>query len=132
MEPPFRWDDDRRFLLRCELDAAFFRLYLPADANGEWCHENEESTEDIVRLKANFATPRDAASYIMDSFSIVRRRDEEKYDSDYRTKRVILEIYDALADACRTGHPYQTCLNRKRSAAPTLIRGGGVWNADAL
>ena len=25
--PPFRWDDARRFLLRCELDAAFFHLY---------------------------------------------------------------------------------------------------------
>jgi hypothetical protein len=22
--PPFRWNEDRRFLLRCELDAAFF------------------------------------------------------------------------------------------------------------
>ena len=26
--PPFRWDEERRFLLRCELDAAFFHLYL--------------------------------------------------------------------------------------------------------
>lgn len=34
--PPFRWDEDRRFLLRCELDATFFHLYLPADANGDW------------------------------------------------------------------------------------------------
>ena len=24
---PFRWDESRRFLLRCELDAAFFHLY---------------------------------------------------------------------------------------------------------
>ena len=34
--PPFRWDEDRRFLIRAELDAAFFHLYLPADANGDW------------------------------------------------------------------------------------------------
>ena len=33
--PPFRWDEDRRFLLRCELDAAFFHLYLPAEEDGE-------------------------------------------------------------------------------------------------
>ena len=26
---PFRWSDNRRFLLRCELDAALFHLYLP-------------------------------------------------------------------------------------------------------
>jgi hypothetical protein len=25
--PPFRWDEERRFLLRCELDAASFHLY---------------------------------------------------------------------------------------------------------
>src|SRR5207249_245734 len=34
--PPFRWKDQRRFLLRCELDAAFFHLYLPSESNGEW------------------------------------------------------------------------------------------------
>jgi hypothetical protein len=33
MAPPFRWDEDRRFLLRAELDAAFFHLYLRADVN---------------------------------------------------------------------------------------------------
>ena len=26
--PPFRWAEERRFLLRCDLDAAFFHLYL--------------------------------------------------------------------------------------------------------
>ncbi len=25
--PPFRWDEERRFILRCELDAAYFHLY---------------------------------------------------------------------------------------------------------
>jgi hypothetical protein len=37
-------------------------------------------------------------------------KDEEKH-GEYRTKRVILEIYDAMADAIRTGRPYQTRLN---------------------
>ena len=32
--PPFRWDQERRFQLRCELDAAFFHLYLGSDE--EW------------------------------------------------------------------------------------------------
>jgi hypothetical protein len=50
-------------------------------------------------------------AYIMDTFPIVRRRDEEKYDGDYRTKRVILEIYDALVESIRTGQPYQTRLD---------------------
>jgi hypothetical protein len=37
--PPFRWDEDRRFLLRCELDAAFFHLYLGSE--DEWRQQPE-------------------------------------------------------------------------------------------
>jgi hypothetical protein len=49
-------------------------------------------------------------AYIMDTFPIVKRKDEEKW-GDYRTKRVILETYDAMAEAIRTGRPYQTLLD---------------------
>jgi hypothetical protein len=108
--PPFRWDEERRFLLRCELDAAFFHLYLEADVNGDWRLAERETEEDRKRLKASFPTPRDAVAYIMDTFPIVKRRDEEKY-GEYRTKRVILEIYDAMAEAARTAIPYQTRLD---------------------
>jgi hypothetical protein len=80
---PFRWNDDRRFLLRCELDAFYFHFY------------------GIVR---------DDAGYIMDTFPITRRKEEQQY-GEYRIKRVILEIYDAMAEAQRTGTPYQTRLD---------------------
>lgn len=80
--PPFRWDSKRRFLLRCELDAAFLHLY---------------------------GLPRDDAAYILDTFPIVRKTDEKAH-GEYRTKRVILEIYEAMAEATRTGQPYVTRL----------------------
>ena len=80
---PFRWDADRRFLLRCELDAAFFHLY---------------------------GLSRDDTDHVMDSFPIVRRHDEACH-GEYRTKRVILEIYDQMAIATRTGKPFQTRLD---------------------
>ena len=108
--PPFRWNEDRRFLLRCELDAAFFHLYLPSEANGEWRPAEADSPEDLARLKASFPTPRDAVAYIMETFPIIKRKDEEKW-SEYRTKRVILEIYDAIAESIRTKRPYQTRLD---------------------
>jgi hypothetical protein len=108
--PPFRWDEERRFLLRCELDAAFFHLYLPAEENGDWRPAAGETAEDLARLKVSFPIPRDAVAYIMDTFPIVRRKDEEKYGT-YRTKDTILEIYDAMAEAMRTGQPYLTRLN---------------------
>jgi hypothetical protein len=109
--PPLRWDEERRFLLRSELDAAFFHLYLPAEANGDWSPAENETAEDRARLKASFPTPRDAVSYIMDTFPIVKRKDEAKWNGEYRTKRVILEIYDAMAEAARAGIPYKTRLS---------------------
>ena len=109
--PPFKWDEERRFLLRAELDAAFFHLYLPSNADGAWCHANGATGGDAERLKSSFPTPRSAVDYVLDTFPIVRRKDEEKYDGDFRTKRVILEIYDAMQDAMRRGQPYQTRLD---------------------
>lgn len=81
--PPFRWEPERRFLMRCELDAAFFHLY---------------------------SIDRADVDYIMETFPIVKRKDEERY-GEYRTRRVILEIYDEMAQSMRTGQPYQTRLN---------------------
>ena len=115
--PPFRWDEERRFFIRCELDAVFFHLYLPADEDGHWrlarkadgC-PHDETPEQLEELKRHFPKPRDAVAYIMDAFPIVRRKDEETY-GEYRTNRVILEIYDAMQGAIRTGQPYQTLLD---------------------
>ena len=46
----------------------------------------------------------------MDTFPIVKRKDEAKHGT-YRTKDTILSIYDAMAEAIRTGQPYQTRLD---------------------
>ena len=108
--PPFRYDEERRFLLRCELDAAFFHFYLPAEANGNWRPAKCETEEHLAQLKVSFPTPRHAAVYIMDTFPIVRRKDEVKYGT-YRTKDTILEIYDAMTESLRSGQPYQTRLD---------------------
>ncbi|WP_214412927.1 Eco57I restriction-modification methylase domain-containing protein [Sphaerisporangium fuscum] len=81
--PPFIWDEERRSMIRAELDAAFFHLYGVA---------------------------RDDVDYIMDTFPIVKRKDEAKY-GEYRTKRLILELYDAMQDAIDGRKPYQTPLD---------------------
>ena len=114
--PPFRWDEERRFVLRCELDAAFFHLYLPAGENCDWrpargsdgC-PHDEMPEHLAELTHHFPTPRDAVAYILDTFPIVRHKDEEQH-GEYRTKRTILDIYDALQASIATGEPYRTRL----------------------
>ncbi len=80
--PPFRWNPERRFLLRCELDAAFLHLY---------------------------GIGRDDVDYIMETFPIVKKNDEKAF-GEFKTKRVILEIYDEMAEAMKTGQPYRTRL----------------------
>ena len=115
--PPFRWDEDRRFLLRCELDAAFFHLYLPADENGEWRVARQsddcpcdETPEQLADLKRHFPTPRDAVTYILDTFPGVRRADEANL-GEYRTKRTILDIYDAMQASFASREPYRIRLD---------------------
>jgi hypothetical protein len=81
--PPFRWDPERRALIRAELDAAFFHLY----GLGE---------EDV--------------DYVMETFPIVKRRDEQTF-GHYRTKALILDVYRKMADAIATGVPYETILD---------------------
>ena len=46
----------------------------------------------------------------MDTFPIVKRRDEAKH-GEYRTKRVILEVRDAMGRATESGVPYETLLD---------------------
>ena len=41
----------------------------------------------------------------------MRRKEEGKNHGNRDTKRIILEIYDEMAEAMRTGRPYQTRLN---------------------
>ncbi len=86
--PPFRWDEERRFTMRAELDAAFFHLY---------------------------GVNRDDLGYIMDSFRAFQNNDRARFD---RTKGLILEVYDAMAEAIRTGEPYQTILDPPPGLGP--------------
>ncbi|NDZ63401.1 Eco57I restriction-modification methylase domain-containing protein [Streptomyces cyaneofuscatus] len=68
---PFRWEPDRRAIVRAELDALYFHLY---------------------------GITRDDASYVLDTFPIVRRKDEATH-GEYRTKKLILAEYDRMAAA---------------------------------
>lgn len=92
---PFVWDEARRAELRAELDAAFFHLYLPANPDGTWKQAEKETDAEYQALTAAFSTPRHAVDYIMDTFPIVKRKDEAAYGS-YRTKERILAAYDAM------------------------------------
>jgi type I restriction-modification system DNA methylase subunit len=73
---PFVWDEERRFKLRAELDAAMFHLY---------------------------GIQRDDVDYIMSTFPIVEQRDrkasatEDSPEGRYLTRDAILAVYDRMA-----------------------------------
>ncbi|WP_326807194.1 N-6 DNA methylase [Streptomyces sp. NBC_01775] len=87
---PFRWNSERRELLRAELDAALFRLY------GVGC---------------------DDAAYIMGTFPVVKREDEAAHGT-YRTRDLILDAYDRMEEARKTGGAYQTLLDPPPGKGP--------------
>jgi hypothetical protein len=53
---------------------------------------------------------RDEVEHVMDSFDALRRR-EQREVGEFRSKPLILDRYDAMAEAIRTGEPYQTILD---------------------
>jgi hypothetical protein len=72
---PFRWVSERRRMLRADLDAAFLVIYR-VDRHG--------------------------AEHILDSFNVVRHNEERDF-GEYRTKRLVLEAYDRMAEAIANG-----------------------------
>jgi len=75
---PVPFSRDARGLVRAELDAAMFHL---------------------LEIK------RDEVDYIMETFPIVKRKDVAASGS-YRTKELILEVYDAIQTAIASTTPY--------------------------
>lgn len=73
--PPLRWDFERRALLRADLDAGVFLIY---------------------------GLDRDEAEHVLDSFFVLRKYEERDY-GEFRTKRLVLEAYDRMAEAIANG-----------------------------
>ena len=57
-----------------------------------------------------YGLSRAEAEHVLDSFSVVRKY-EERDLGEYRTKRLVLAAYDALADAAATGVPFVSPLD---------------------
>lgn len=81
--PPFRWLPQRRVLLQAEIDAAVLHLYRLTRAQAEW---------------------------LIDSFTVLRKYEEGEL-GEFRTKRIVLDIYDAMVAAMQTGAAYRTALD---------------------
>ena len=79
---PFHWNRDRRQLLQAEIDAAMIHLYGLDRSQAEW---------------------------LIDSFTVLRKYEERDFD-EFRTKRLVLEVYDEIELGKQLERPYQTRL----------------------
>ncbi len=79
--PPFAWDEGRRAHLRAELDAYFAHAY--------------GLTRDELRY---ILDPEDAlgAGYPSETFRVLKDK-EKKLHGEFRTARLVLQAYDAMA-----------------------------------
>lgn len=75
---PFIWNDDRRRMLRCELDAAFFLFF----------HLTLQELD-----------------YIMDTFIVARKREEQRH-GEYLTKRLVKQYYEQIQASLQTDTTY--------------------------
>lgn len=86
--PPYRWDARRRVVLQAELDALMFHLY---------------------------GLDRRDTAWILDSFTVLKKYEERPLErgglGEFRTKRLVLERYDAMAEAIQAAEEYQTTLD---------------------
>jgi hypothetical protein len=80
---PFRWIPSRRAQLQAEIDAVVLHLYQLSRSQAEW---------------------------VIESFTVLRKYEEREYH-EYRTRRLVLEIFDAMFEARRTETKYQSQLN---------------------
>jgi len=81
--PPFKWSSERRKLLQAEIDAVMLHLY---------------------------GLNKSQATWLLDTFTVLRNYEERDYD-EFRTKDLVLEIYEAMEDSKAHKKAYQTRLS---------------------
>jgi hypothetical protein len=102
---PFAWDEDRRALLRAELDAFFARKYA--------------LSKDELRYILDPADVK-GPDYPSETFRVLKKNEEARY-GEYRTRRLVLEAWDRLAGENVGAPPVEI-----RPAARQPVR-AGAW-----
>ena len=109
--PPFRWSDDRRAVLRAELDAWYARLYgltrkqLRYILDPHGLSEREladilDPWEDPTCQGPHLLPAEPAEDFPGETFRVLKNKDEAAY-GEYRTRRLVLEAWE------RQGHMRQ-------------------------
>jgi hypothetical protein len=109
--PPFRWDADRRARLKAELDAHIARLYGLTRKQLRYLLDPADLTEnelkDITDPREEIENPLDPAGYAAraaasrfpgETFRVLKEKELRQY-GEYRTRRLVLEAWEAGSPA---------------------------------
>ncbi|MGY4592208.1 very-short-patch-repair endonuclease [Thermostichus sp. MS-CIW-40] len=107
--PPFRWDEDRRAVLRAELDAYYAQLYGltrkqlryildPADLTERELADILDPWEEVRDLldPAGYAARVAASTFPGETFRVLKEKEIRQY-GEYCTRRLVLEAWEKLA-----------------------------------
>ena len=113
---PFLWDEERRALLRAELDAYYARLYGLNRKQLRYILDPQDLTprelEDILSDYEEVENPLDEKAYQKrveksafpgETFRVLKDKDIRRY-GEYRTRRLVLEAWERLL-AAHSGLP---------------------------
>jgi hypothetical protein len=100
---PFRWEEDRRAAMRAELDAWYARKYGLTRKQLRYVLDPHELTaREIETLVADDTEDAPDAPRVKDfpgeTFRVLRDRENRQY-GEFRTARLVMEAWDALAKA---------------------------------
>ncbi len=114
--PPFKWNEDRRAVLRAELDAYYARLYSLNRKQLRYILDPADLTprelEDILDPWEEVADPLDPQGYAQraavsdfpgETFRVLKEKEIRQY-GEYRTRRLVLEAWDRL-EGVEVGNP---------------------------
>ncbi len=108
---PFRWDEERRAVLRAELDAYYARLYGlnrkqlryildPADLTPRELEDILDPWEEVADPldPSGYDARRTASDFPSETFRVLKEK-EFKQLGEYRTRRLVLEAWERLEGA---------------------------------
>jgi hypothetical protein len=106
--PPFKWDEERRALLRAELDAYYARLYGLTRKQLRYILDPADLTEkelaDILDPWEEVTDPLDPRGYAErcakstfpgETFRVLKEKEMRQF-GEYRTRRLVLEAWERL------------------------------------
>ena len=112
--PPFKWDEDRRAVLKADLDAIYAKLYGLTD----------EELRYILDPQDVYGT-----DFPGETFRVLKEKEIRKY-GEYRTKRLVLEAWERLKNESAYAEPENIETKHNLSPMKEFTLNEGIYSVQ--